>query len=63
MCLKPLSVSGTIKSQYHEGVDLWVDLRVDLRADLRVDLWVDTQLVGDVNMTLFTPEKQSEWWS
>lgn len=55
MCLIPLSVGGTTRSQYHEGVDLWVDLRADL--------WVDTQLVGDVNTTLFTPEKQSEWWS
>lgn len=47
MCLKPLSVIGTTRSYYHEGVVLWVD----------------AQLVRDVNTTLFTPEKQSEWWS
>lgn len=52
MCL--VSMIGIKRSQYHEGVDLWVDLQVDLR--------VDAQLVGDANTTLFTPEKQSEWW-
>lgn len=60
MC--PVSMIGTKRSQYHEGVDLWVDLWVDLQADLQVDHRVDAQLVGDANTTLFTPEKQSERW-
>lgn len=51
MSLKPLSVIRTSRSPYREEVDLRVDLRVD------------AQLIRDVNTTLFTPEKQSEWLS